>query len=227
VASQVDDIASEAAMATVTLTPVAVVDGALLIGPPTGGVNPSAPLPDLPLAVATARACPVPAPHDTTPPDTMILSGPSGTSTVGNVTFTWTGSDSVTPSSELVYSYQLVGFDPSPTAFGTATIKSYSGLTNGATYTFNVQARDAAGNVDPSAATRTFTVNLPAPDQHYIDGDVTFDVTSTDGCQRIQGQQGSVDFVFPSGQNAGATARITQTLVLSTAPARRVQTRAT
>ena len=113
----------------------------------------------------------------------------------------------MTPSSELVDSYQLVGFDASPTAFGPATTKSHAGLTNGATYTFNVQARDAAGNVDPSAATRTFTVRIPAPDQHYVDGDVTFDVTSTDGCQRVQGQQGSVDFVFPGGKNAARRRR--------------------
>jgi chitodextrinase len=129
----------------------------------------------------------------------------------------WTGNDDVTPSSGLVYSYQLEGVDAAPSAFGPGTSQTYTGLTDGATYTFSVQARDAAGNVDATAARRTFTVSIPAPDQRYVDSDVAFDMTSTDNCQRIQGQ-GSVTFTFPEGQNAGATAEITQTLVLSTAP---------
>jgi chitodextrinase len=94
----------------------------------------------------------------------VIQSGPSGTATSDTVTFTWTGNDDGTPSGGLVYSYQLERFDTAPTGFGPATIKTYTGLTDGATYTFSVQARDAAGNVDAIAARRTFRGGrTPAP----------------------------------------------------------------
>src|SRR6201999_4580296 len=41
--------------------------------------------------------------------------------------------------------------------------QTYNGLTDG-DYTFSVRAKDADGNVDPSPATRTFTVDTTAPD---------------------------------------------------------------
>ena len=99
----------------------------------------------------------VPASSDTTPPDTTITGGPSSTITTGSASFTWTGTDNVTPVAGLVYAYRLDPIEPSFSAFGSATTKSYTTLPNG-TYTFHVKARDAAGNEDLSPATRTFTV---------------------------------------------------------------------
>lgn len=96
---------------------------------------------------------------DTTPPDTSITSGPAGTVTTADVSFTYSGSDNVTPASGLQYAYRLEPLEASFSAYSSQTARSYQGLTNGS-YTFHVRARDAAGNVDPSPASRPFTVSL-------------------------------------------------------------------
>ena len=96
---------------------------------------------------------------DTTPPDTKIVSGPTGTITYNDVTFTWSGSDDVTPTAQLVYSYKLEGHDTSWSAWTSATSKSYADLPNGA-YTFKVKAKDLALNEDPTPASSSFTVSV-------------------------------------------------------------------
>ena len=98
-------------------------------------------------------------PPDTTPPDTTIVSGPTGTITYNDVTFTWSGSDDVTPTAQLVYSYKL---DGSWSAWTSATSVTYNDLSNG-DYTFMVKARDQAGNEDPTPASRSFTVSVAPP----------------------------------------------------------------
>jgi hypothetical protein len=106
-------------------------------------------------------------PSDTTPPNTSITSGPSGTITYDDVTFQWTGTDNITSTSNLVYSYYLQGYDSGWSSYTSATSKSYSNLSNG-TYTFQVRAKDQAGNADPTPATRTFTVQV------QVGGEVIF-----------------------------------------------------
>jgi hypothetical protein len=101
---------------------------------------------------------------DITPPDTSITSGPSGTIDYNDVTFTWTGSDDTTPTSDLTYSYKLEGYDSSWSSYSSSISKSYNDLDDGS-YTFNVRAKDAAGNVDPTPAIRTFTVAAGEPDR--------------------------------------------------------------
>ncbi|HXH07940.1 MAG TPA: S8 family serine peptidase [Vicinamibacterales bacterium] len=103
----------------------------------------------------------VPAPPDTTRPDTSITSGPDGTIDTGTATFTWTGTDDVTPADGLVYAYRLEPLEAGFSAFGPATSRTYTGLVNGA-YTFHVKSRDSSGNEDASPATRTFAVNIGA-----------------------------------------------------------------
>src|SRR5207247_966271 len=93
-------------------------------------------------------------PADTTPPNTTITAGPTGTITVNSASFTWTGSDNVTPVGSLVYAFRLDPLEPSFSAFGSTTSKSYSGLANGS-YTFYVKARDQAGNEDATPASST------------------------------------------------------------------------
>ena len=100
--------------------------------------------------------------EDNTPPDTQITSGPSGTIAETSVTFQWTGSDDMTPTDQLQYSYKLEPLETSWSSWTTATSKTYTGLSAG-DYTFYVRARDQAGNVDPSPATRSFTVSPEAP----------------------------------------------------------------
>lgn len=97
-------------------------------------------------------------PADSTPPDTAIASGPSGTISERAVTFTFSGSDNTTSTANLVYSCFLEGYDPSWSGYSRTTAKTYTDLPNGS-YTFFVKARDAANNIDPSPASRSFTVD--------------------------------------------------------------------
>ena len=95
------------------------------------------------------------------PPDTTITAGPSGTITTNSASFSYSGTDDVTPTAGLVYATYLQGYDSGWSDFDTATSRAYSNLPNG-TYTFQVIARDQAENEDPSPAARTFVVNYTA-----------------------------------------------------------------
>lgn len=101
-------------------------------------------------------------PPDTTPPDTTIMSGPSGMIAAMDATFSWTGSDDRTTVGDLQYATRLHPIEPAFSALGSATARSYAALSSGS-YVFHVKARDEAGNEDPTPATRAFTVNQ-APD---------------------------------------------------------------
>src|SRR5438876_18523 len=95
---------------------------------------------------------------DNTPPDTQITSGPSGVIPVASATFTFTGTDFLTPVASLRFAWRVDGgafapFDPQPTA-------PLTGLSEGL-HTFEVKALDLAGNEDPTPAVRTFTVRFP------------------------------------------------------------------
>jgi Right handed beta helix region len=90
---------------------------------------------------------------DTTPPDTTITAGPSGSTASTDATFSFTSSEG---GSTFQCSLDGVAFQPctSPT--------TYEGLA-AADHQFAVRAIDAAGNVDPTPATRTWTVTPPPP----------------------------------------------------------------
>lgn len=81
-----------------------------------------------------------------------------------NVTFTWTGTDDVTPTAQLVYSYILESYDTSWSDWTSNTSMAYNNLPNG-NYTFKVKEKDQADYIDPTPAERAFTVfvggNLP------------------------------------------------------------------
>jgi acid phosphatase type 7 len=91
-------------------------------------------------------------PADTTPPNTTIVSGPSGTVKSRDATFTF----SSTEPSKAAFQTRL---DGGPWELGTATSKTYSQLPNG-THTFDVKATDAAGNTDPTPASRSWKVSV-------------------------------------------------------------------
>ena len=93
--------------------------------------------------------------RDTTPPDTSITGGPSGSINQNSATFTFTGSDNVTSTANLRYSYNLDGGAWSTPS--TSTSASLTGLGAGA-HTFNVRAVDQANNVDSTPASRSFSV---------------------------------------------------------------------
>jgi hypothetical protein len=87
---------------------------------------------------------------DTTPPQTTITSGPSGSLTGTTATFEFTSSETGS-----TFLCKLVGRDSTRTNCGSP--KTYTNLAVGTTYTFKVWAKDAAGNIDTTPATLTFT----------------------------------------------------------------------
>ena len=124
---------------------------------------------------------------DTTPPDTTITSGPQGDIPVGDVSFSWTGSDNITPTGDLVYRYRLRGLSDNWSDWSGSTTVNYSGLSDG-DYTFEVKARDLAANEDATPAFRSFFVDTTPPDTTITSGpsgcigtaDVTFTWTGSD-----------------------------------------------
>lgn len=97
---------------------------------------------------------------DSTPPESEILTGPTGTITATSASFTWTGSDDQTPVGSLVYATRLDPLEAVFSAFEGATDRTFSGLSPGA-YTFYVKAKDQAGNEESTPASRAFTVAAP------------------------------------------------------------------
>ena len=88
---------------------------------------------------------------DTTPPDTVIGSGPTDTITTDEATFTFSG----TPAEDTANIQCRIDSEP----FADCTSpKSFNGLTDGP-HTAEFRAEDAAGNQDPTPASRTFTVD--------------------------------------------------------------------
>ena len=63
---------------------------------------------------------------DSTAPDTNVVSGPTGTITVNSGTFSWSGTDDVTSSANLVFAYRLHPIEASFSAFTTETTKAYT-----------------------------------------------------------------------------------------------------
>jgi hypothetical protein len=98
---------------------------------------------------------------DATPPDTTIASGPDDGSSQesGTATFGFTSDDSGASFGCRVYA---AGTTPPPfAACSDPSSDTISGLGIG-TYRFDVRAVDAAGNVDATPATRTFSVVAPS-----------------------------------------------------------------
>jgi hypothetical protein len=92
-------------------------------------------------------------PPDTTPPETTIGSGPSGSVSSTSASFTFSSSESGS-----TFECKLDAGN-----FTTCTSpRNLTGLSNGS-HTFSVRARDAAGNVDATPATRTWSVDTAAP----------------------------------------------------------------
>ena len=104
---------------------------------------------------------------DTSSPDTYIDSGPSGTVSDKSATFTFHNSEIGSR-----YSYKLDSGAWS--GWTTASSASYSGLSEN-THTFYVRARDKAGNIDSSPASRTWTISALLPDLSIISADITFE----------------------------------------------------
>ncbi len=97
--------------------------------------------------------------RDVTPPTTGITVGPADGGIVcsGNVTFTFTGTDNLSPAANLRYQYQRDGgATQGPFASNSA---SFTNLAEGL-HTFSVYAVDEAGNASVNPAYRSFYVSL-------------------------------------------------------------------
>src|SRR5256884_8858157 len=102
-----------------------------------------------------------------TPPDTVIDSGPSGTTSSSGATFSFHS-----PTSGTTFECKLDGPGSATGSWGACSSpKSYTNLAGGS-YTFSVRAVDAQGTADPTPATQSWTGSASA----YRDA-----VTSTTG----------------------------------------------
>jgi hypothetical protein len=108
---------------------------------------------------------------DTVAADTSITGGPDGPTSDNTPTFTFTSPE---PGVTFECSLNDARFNPCTSPYDT-------GLLGGADFTFQVRARDAAGNVDPTPAARSFTVdrNPPTTSITSAPGIVTNDNTPT------------------------------------------------
>lgn len=104
---------------------------------------------------------------DNTPPETSIVSGPTGAVADPTVSFIVAGADNMTSAAALQFSWRLDAGAWSP--FTNATTVTLPGLAQGA-HRFEVRALDQAGNEDATPAARDFaigglkvTITAPAP----------------------------------------------------------------
>ncbi|GAB3831582.1 right-handed parallel beta-helix repeat-containing protein [Kribbella italica] len=144
--------------------------------------------PDLSPASYTWTVVPAPPGPDTKPPSTTIHTGPELNGTSTTATFGFRGSDNLTPGPNLRYECKL---DSGAYAACTSP-KTYTGLALGQ-HTVEIRAIDLAGNVDPTPATRIWTIGeAPAdttapdtlissgPDPTTVATSATFAFTSTE-----------------------------------------------
>lgn len=96
---------------------------------------------------------------DTQDPNTSISSGPSGTTNSTSASFEFLSTESGSS-----FTCTLDG-NPSPCT----SPQAYTGLGNGS-HTFTVAARDAAGNLDQTPASRTWTVSSTQPQTQITSG---------------------------------------------------------
>jgi len=130
---------------------------------------------------------------DATPPETTITGGPPAGSTTGpGVSFTFSSEAGATFECRL----HTGTFSPCTSP------QSLTGLTTGV-YTFSVRAIDAVGNVDPTPATRSWTVDATPPDTSILSGptgvisatSVTFTFSSTETGSTFQCRLNTGSFV--------------------------------
>jgi hypothetical protein len=135
-------------------------------------------------------------------PSTTITGGPAAGSTDadGDVTFTYIGNDDIGVTE---YDTRLVGTGSPELSFTptTQTTKTYNDLPDGS-YTFEVRAKDAAGNFDPTPAQSTFSVQTSTGSDGDLDNDGVAD--GSDYCPTVAGNNSNG---CPS-TSGGATGRI-------------------
>jgi hypothetical protein len=118
---------------------------------------------------------------DKLPPETTLaVSGPSGTFPSTAAEFAFTSNESGT---------FVCTLDGAASACGSP--KNYTGLAQGS-HTFAVQARDAAGNLDQTPATRTWTVDTVAPETVLDPSGPSGNTTATTATFAFSSEAGAV-----------------------------------
>ncbi len=148
---------------------------------------------DLTPATYTWTTIPAAPGIDSTPPDTTIVDGPDDSSSDTTATFTFRGSDNATPGPSLTYQCSLDG-----AALAACTSPAtYPGLGLGE-HTFEVRAVDVQGNIDPIAATHSWTIVAPDPDvtgpDTTIDSGPDLTTVSTDASFAFSSSEDEVTF---------------------------------
>jgi MYXO-CTERM domain-containing protein len=115
--------------------------------------------------------------NDTSAPDTQILSAPATISNPHDAVLKLGGSDAEIPSELLQYVATIDGVEAEPSFLGELKVGEV-GTT--ATYEVRVAAMDLAGNVDPTPATASVTVDGVAP------------FVMVQGARRRSGEEGPV-----------------------------------
>lgn len=126
---------------------------------------------------------------DTTPPDTQLDSGPAAGASVSSTSATFTFSAPMEPGTT-TFECQLDG--GGFTACTSPAVRS--GLSQGP-HTFQVRARDAVGNVDPTPASRTWTVDTVSPETQLDSGPIANSIVSST----------SATFTFSAPMEPGTT----------------------
>ena len=137
---------------------------------------------------------PPPAP-DTTPPNTTISAPPAAASNSATATITFTSSEAGS-----AFESRVDG-----ATFATATSpQTLTGLADGS-HTFEVRARDAAGNTDATPASATWVVDTVAPDTQ-LDGSPAGTVTSATATFTFSSPDTTASFEASLDSGAFATA---------------------
>jgi hypothetical protein len=133
---------------------------------------------------------------DTTAPDTTITAGPSGSTATIDATFSFTSTES---GSTFQCSVDGAAYRPcaSPT--------TYHGL-SASDHQFAVRAIDAADNVDPTPATRAWTITPPPPPTGYCASDAVTNAWAGTG-QTIAATPSTLSSAI-AGASAGDTVEL-------------------
>ena len=149
---------------------------------------------------------------DLTPPDTTITSGPPALDLSTSATFTFTSSE---PGATFQCALDGAAF------VACASPATFTALAEGS-HTLLVQAVDGAGNIDPTPASRTWTVDSVAPDTTLVSGPsgtvnsatASFVVTSEPGATFECALDGAVFAVCPASSTWPGLADGSHTLLI-------------
>jgi len=98
--------------------------------------------------------------RDITPPKTIITSYPDKFTNKKTVYFEWFGTDNITDTKSLFYSFRL---NDEPWSQFSQETSRYFNLVYDGNYRFEVRARDEAGNIDPKPPIYEFTLDSTPP----------------------------------------------------------------